>query len=213
MSITIGLCALLISSIGVAAWLSSQNSQPSNVFAGGQPQQKSETVEKQLQDVKQQLSIQMMQMNEQRQRQQQMNSELAQQIREVREELSAISRGRPDQVLAQGRGGETVAAKRVVSNPRPVKQPQVANIEAGRVTGKSQGWMVNLTSTKTEAAAKALQQQLKLKDIQAEYQRVIVKGGVWFRVRIGGFASKQEAVVYQRRLKQAHGLDTWLNRS
>ena len=215
MSITIGLCALLISSIGVGAWLSSLNEQPTAIFASKNDQyqqKKGEPLEEKIEDVKQLLSIQMMQMNEQRQHQKEKNKQLEQQIKQIQEQVIALNKVQSDQrddadrtMLKADPKKETPQSNPAIkaASSRPTKKPGNSN---------QQGWMVNLTSSKTAAPAEVLVQRLKLLDIPAEYLRVVVKGGAWFRVRVSGFANKQEATAYQKFLKKVHGLDAWLGR-
>ncbi|PJA33324.1 MAG: hypothetical protein CO187_01815, partial [Zetaproteobacteria bacterium CG_4_9_14_3_um_filter_53_7] len=73
----------------------------------------------------------------------------------------------------------------------------------------AKGWAVNLTSYDTEQAADAEVRRLRAKDVRAEFVRVIIKGTVWFRVRISGFANEHEAVAYEKYVSEFHAIDAW----
>ena len=74
-------------------------------------------------------------------------------------------------------------------------------------------WGVNLTSVSTLASAEKIQKGLEGRGITSELNRVTIGGKIYYRIRIPGFASKQEAE--QARLpylKEREFSSAWLER-
>jgi len=71
------------------------------------------------------------------------------------------------------------------------------------------GWVVVLSSMESQQAAIAEARRLRAKDIKAEFARVLLKGKIWFRVRISGFDNEREAVAYQKYLSEFHAISSW----
>jgi cell division septation protein DedD len=97
--------------------------------------------------------------------------------------------------------------------PGPIESVADMNITVSPAsTNRVKSWGVNLMSLGSEAAAKKEIQRLQGKGIQAESLQVSSGGKNMYRIRVAGFASKQEALDMQTLLAREHGLkDTWIN--
>ena len=64
--------------------------------------------------------------------------------------------------------------------------------------GTEGGWQVQVSSFRTEAEADAFTQQLRARGHKAHVQRADIPArGVWYRVKIGPFATQLEAIHYR----------------
>jgi len=78
--------------------------------------------------------------------------------------------------------------------------------------GSVKGWVVNIFSVSSQNTAERKIMQLAAKDIHAEFVRVRVKGKIWYRVRVSGFKNERSAMVFNKFLKEYHGIHgTWYN--
>ena len=101
--------------------------------------------------------------------------------------------------------------------PEATNKPAAAKAAAPRkfsspfevAPNSAKGWAVNMMSFDTAEAADAEVRRLRAKDVKAEFVRVVIKGTLWFRVRISGFASEHEAVAYEKYVSEFHGIDAW----
>jgi|GEM_PF-5221497 len=76
-----------------------------------------------------------------------------------------------------------------------------------RKTGTKSGYALQLASVKNKKDADKLVEKIKLKGYNAYSVRTMIPGkGHWFRIRIGGFSSRQEAMNYKSSM-QLDGLN------
>ena len=104
---------------------------------------------------------------------------------------------------------ETIAppASKEVQAVKPVA-PKVVTAKARKIS-----WAVNLTSVSTLASAEKIQQGLKNRGITSEVKQATIGGKSYYRIRIGGFGSKQEAEqVRLPLLKEREFSSAWLER-
>lgn len=74
-------------------------------------------------------------------------------------------------------------------------------------------WVVNLTSLSHAAAANNEVTRLKGLGIRAESIKVMTQGKIWYRIRVPGFASAEEADRQRRILGNRLGIrDTWIGK-
>ncbi len=97
---------------------------------------------------------------------------------------------------------KSASATKPAAKPAPAPAPH-------QPAQQHQRWVVNIISMETEAAAKQEVKRLRANNIRAEYVRIPVNNKVWYRVRVGGFESEQDAVAYEKFLKSYHGLNAW----
>ncbi|MDQ6999847.1 MAG: SPOR domain-containing protein [Mariprofundus sp.] len=75
------------------------------------------------------------------------------------------------------------------------------------------GWVVNLMSLDSLQAAKKALADFKAKGIAAEIGRYSAKGKTRYRIRVGGFASKQEAETQKKYLASKYHIKAaWVNK-
>jgi len=92
-------------------------------------------------------------------------------VSKAKDKLSALADGAVDPVSA---GGKLTAA------------------------GSEGGWQVQVSSFKTDGEAQAFTEQLRARGHHAHVERAeIPKRGTWYRVKIGPFATKNEAIRYK----------------
>jgi len=82
---------------------------------------------------------------------------------------------------------EAPSATREVLPVDPVA-PEVVTVKARKIF-----WAVNLTSVSTVASAEKIQHELQGRGVVSELKQATIGGKLYYRIRIGGFASKQEA--------------------
>lgn len=100
------------------------------------------------------------------------------------------------------------------SNTRPkgdgladgrVKSKPVA--ASAHTKGKS-GWFVNLISFKQRSDAEHKAAQYSKKGVRAEIIEVEVNHAIWYRLRVGGFINKEQAVAYAEKIKKTLRLNS-----
>lgn len=75
------------------------------------------------------------------------------------------------------------------------------------------GWVVNLVSVDSQYAADKALKRYQAQGISAEIFPVKVKGKTWYRIRITGFANKQEAATQKKYLASKHGIkNAWVQK-
>jgi len=137
----------------------------------------------------------------------QQREELNQQIKGLQQQLSSLT----SQLAKQARKQQPTrhAAAPTTKRSTSAHHPSTAPVSSTPNTG----WVVNLVSVDSKrAAAKALS-QYKAQGIPAEIYSAMVKGKSWHRLRISGFASKQEAIAQKKYLAAKHGIkDAWIQK-
>ncbi|MDX8395054.1 MAG: SPOR domain-containing protein [Mariprofundaceae bacterium] len=108
----------------------------------------------------------------------------------------------------------------VIHKVRPVVKKTVVKsafepIQSAHPTVKKQtsGWVIVIASVATRAAADNALKGLKANGINAEVKPTTVKGRPWYRIRISGLKSRQEANTKKAYLLKQHGIkDTWIHK-
>lgn len=96
--------------------------------------------------------------------------------------------------------------------PGPIESASEAQAAGSSAADRQSSWGVNLMSVESEAAATKEIERLRGLGIQAESIAITVGGRQMHRIRVAGFASKQEALDMQARLARENGLKgTWVN--
>jgi len=91
-------------------------------------------------------------------------------------------------------------------------KPTVTAIKPAADSGHGP-WVVNLTSLSHAAAANNEVTRLKGLGIRAESIKVMTQGKIWYRIRVPGFASAEEADRQRRILGNRLGIrDTWIGK-
>ncbi len=100
--------------------------------------------------------------------------------------------------------------------PATVKSVSHSTASASLTPVRSQGavgWVVNLASVDSKTAAQRTLARYRALGIPAELFPVTIKGKPWYRLRIAGFASRQEAETQRRYLAHKHGIkDAWIQK-
>lgn len=91
----------------------------------------------------------------------------------------------------------------VSSLPAPAAGPASADTAGG--------WVVNLAAFADAKAGSALLASLQKAGVPAEQHQVTINGATRYRVRVGGFATRAEALQYKNTLASDHGIkDAWV---
>ena len=102
------------------------------------------------------------------------------------------------------RPAKTVAAPAVTKVKKPTVTEPFAPIT-------SSGWAVNLLSVDDKAIAAKEKQRLNSLGIAAEVAPFYINKVVKYRVRVGGFANRDEAAKYKEKLAAEYGIkDAWI---
>ena len=90
------------------------------------------------------------------------------------------------------------------------KKPVVKKTKA---SASAEGWAVNLVSFKKEWYANRKAAEFEKKGVPVEVEQVQIKGENWYRLRVSGFKTKDEASTYATRVKKALNLSSvWVTR-
>lgn len=90
--------------------------------------------------------------------------------------------------------------------PRPTATPAMRGSEGGDAWADA-GWTVQVTATTDATEARALVQRLRSRGYDAYLvQAPSREGTTWYRVRVGRFASRDEARQWEQRLKTEAGM-------
>lgn len=130
-----------------------------------------------------------------------------QQIKGLQQQLSSLTSQLAKQTRRQQptRHAATPMTKRNTSAHRPVtaQVSPTSNAE----------WVINLASVGSKLAASKALSRYKTQGIPAEIYSTVVRGKTWYRLRIVGFASKQEANTQKHYLASKHGIkDAWIQK-
>ncbi len=98
--------------------------------------------------------------------------------------------------------------------PTPRPKPARSHASTSPMTSMpTTGWVVNLVSVDSQHSAEKALKRYKKQGIPAEIYSTVLKGKTWYRLRIGGFASKQEAIAQKKYLTVKHGIkDAWIQK-
>ena len=95
----------------------------------------------------------------------------------------------------------------------PVQPSAPAPLPTPLPTSSNRGWVVNITSVSDPDSAYQEVQRLRAMGIQAESARAFSNGRVWYRIRVPGFATHDEAAAARPSLEAQLGItDTWVGR-
>jgi len=140
------------------------------------------------------------------------NASLKQQIDHLAQQVSSLS------AMLATRSGAKQSAN---PHPRPQTRRHQPPSTARKTLSKQQrlrpvaaamntGWVVNLVSVDSKYAASKALARYKAQGIAAEIFPTKVKGKNWYRLRISGFANKQEANAQKDYLATRFGIkDAW----
>ena len=111
----------------------------------------------------------------------------------------------------------TVAAQAPATQKPTTAQQKGATAQSTNSTPTSpyeaaantKGWVVNIVSMESQKAAENEVVRLRKNDIHAEFVRIPISGKVWYRIRVSGFKTEQEAISYEKFLKEYHGINAW----
>jgi len=100
------------------------------------------------------------------------------------------------------------------NTPAVRRKPARSHVSTSSITSMpTTGWVVNLASVDSQYSAEKALKRYKKQGIPAEMYATVLKGKTWYRLRIGGFASKQEAIAQKKYLAVKHGIkDAWIQK-
>lgn len=137
-----------------------------------------------------------------------------QQIQELNKDVAAIKQEMNKLATSSARVSQKKAAKKA----EPVKNKTAAPVKsvAAKAAAKpapAGNWVVNLAALTSETAARKEVKRLRAKGIKVEYAQVTSKGKSWYRIRIAGLASKQEAQKQKKLLASNFGInEAWIGK-
>ncbi len=142
------------------------------------------------------------------QRSSQQNEALHKQIERLQQQLSTLTSQLTKQAAKRAKKQQPTRPAATKRNT-PIQHPSTATLKPIQHTG----WVVNLASVESKHAAIKAQGRYKAHGIASEIYAAVIKGKTWYRLRIGGFASKQEAIAQKRYLAKKHGIkDAWVQK-
>jgi len=140
--------------------------------------------------------------------------QLAMQIDELRQENDALKQQLNELALVVG--NRTAAAKKKAARKaRPVIKPStpVKSAKPASAAPKVEGWVINLTSVSSAESAKQEIERLNKLGIEATSVRSEARGKIWYRIRVTGFATLEEAEAESALLSEKLGIkDIWVGK-
>ncbi len=136
-------------------------------------------------------------------------NQLDREIGELQAQLASPPKGGGAAV----RSDAAKATAKAAPKPAPAKPATVkpaAKPMAAAPAPAGGDWVVNVASLSDAKAAAAEQARLKQAGINAEIEQTQMSGHTWYRVRVGGFNSRQEAQVYSDMLKEKINAAPWV---
>ncbi|MDX8401150.1 MAG: SPOR domain-containing protein [Mariprofundaceae bacterium] len=110
-------------------------------------------------------------------------------------------------------------APRTATPPAPTAARAAATTATSKPTPASSGqgagdWIVNISSTTSEAAAQRELKRMRALGVQAEAVPVEIRGRTWYRIRISGLPDKAAASARAREVAEKLGIgDIWISRA
>ena len=149
----------------------------------------------------------------------------ASEIKTLNEELKQLKERSLEKAK---KAAEVPAASPPAAKPKPVVRKPVedrtelpgpiesaSEVEQPASSGaadRQASWGINIVSLESEEAAIQEVERLKGLGLNAEILETSANGRAWYRVRVAGFASKDEAQQMQSTLAKEHGITgTWVN--
>ncbi|MDQ6965203.1 MAG: SPOR domain-containing protein [Mariprofundales bacterium] len=134
---------------------------------------------------------------------------LEQLVSDIKEEIGHLRHQIAEQPQRPS-AARRVVKRRGVERVKPAAKPKLSVKAATAHSGG--GWFVNLTSHTSKRSAQQQVKQMARKGITAESKRVVVKGRIYYRVRIAGFASRSQSLAFKAMLaKKYHITDSWVS--
>jgi cell division septation protein DedD len=137
-----------------------------------------------------------------------------QQIQALSKDVAAIKQKMEKLATSSAR----VSQKKTAKKAEPVKNrtaPAVKSVAVKAATkpAPAGSWVVNLAALSSETAARKELKRLRARGIKAEYAQVTSKGKIWYRIRIAGLTSKQEAQKQKELLASNFGInEAWIGK-
>jgi len=103
------------------------------------------------------------------------------------------------------------------TEPAPTRStPTTSSSFSGKMQAKpteTYPYTIQVNASRTIDKAREIQSTLKEKGFESYItQKYIPNQGLFYRVRIGGFATRQEAIDYGKQVSQKTNLDSWVSR-
>jgi cell division septation protein DedD len=87
---------------------------------------------------------------------------------------------------------------------KPIARPSTASDSRQEPGGKS--WTIQISATQVQATAEAIRDKLRAKGYEAFVAEAEINGALWYRLRIGSFASAQSADALRQTLMEKENL-------
>jgi len=161
------------------------------------------------------------------QRLKQQNQKFVSQIKGLETDIRDLSNKLSDQqkLQTQAKLVEQPVVKKTVSKPAPAKKSlarkaaqyelpaPLESLPAGSKAASDAGWVINLASVYSATAANKELTRFQAMGINAEVAESMVKGKQIFRLRVAGFANREEARMQKEKLTSKHGIkDAWIHK-
>ncbi|PIP03435.1 MAG: SPOR domain-containing protein [Zetaproteobacteria bacterium CG12_big_fil_rev_8_21_14_0_65_54_13] len=102
-----------------------------------------------------------------------------------------------------------VSAPRVITPVTAAPAPK-RSVKPATTQAHQGGWVINLVSLDSHAAAKKEQSRLLGLGIKADISQTTIRGSLWYRLRSHSFANRDDADAYKRSLAVKYGIkDAW----
>ncbi len=143
------------------------------------------------------------------------NRRLSETVANLTEKVDTLEQQLADltRVIASRAAARKKAESHAVIRPSTPVKPVARKIKKAASAAVTKGWVINLTSVSSAESARQELARLKQLGVDAESIRTEARGKTWYRIRVGGFDSLQEAETQSRVLADRLGIrDIWVGR-
>ncbi len=144
----------------------------------------------------------------------QQNRTLEQQMEQLKQQVSTLTSRLDKQVSKQpARRHSKAPSTSRASGKQAVRRNVTSPTHPVVVAKATTGWVLNLVSVDSRYAADKALVRYKAQGISASVFSTVVKGKPWYRLRITGFANRQEAATQKNYLAKKYGIkDAWIQK-
>jgi cell division protein FtsN len=135
----------------------------------------------------------------------QLNNQPQPDIGEERQAVEAVQKKLSETSKQISANNKQLAVLKAKISKLERKRPSVKKTKVSR---SAQSWSVNLVSFKKEWYANRKAAEFEKKGVPVEVEQVQIKGENWYRLRVSGFKTKEEAATYATRVKKALNLSS-----
>jgi len=132
----------------------------------------------------------------------------------LQHKVDVLEKRKTAEVLVKSAPVKEVTSKAETAKPAVAKSATVKKKIKMESPASSAGWSVNLLALREQKQANNKAAEFAKKGIKVDVVEVVVNKQPWYRLRVPGFNSQNEAVAYSGRAKKALNLNSvWVTKN